>query len=88
MMIDDIKPCSEVCRVTSMPLLGGGLVNEAYVSADVETDVAIPGTKSMLSFVSATCVVDKTLVLTFTANLEALLGPRADHATWNGGDFS
>lgn len=45
---------------------------EIYVSTDVETDGPIPGPNSMLSFGSAAYQADKTLVSTFTANLELL----------------
>lgn len=47
---------------------------EIYVSTDVETDGPIPGPHSMLSFGSAAYQPDKTLVGTFTANLETLPG--------------
>src|SRR2546427_3280476 len=47
---------------------------ETYVSTDVETDGPIPGPHSMLSFASAAYLADKTLVSTFTANLELLPG--------------
>ncbi|MGH9844464.1 MAG: 3'-5' exonuclease [Blastocatellia bacterium] len=49
-------------------------MNEIYVSTDVETDGPIPGINSMLSFGSAAYLADKTLVSTFTANLETLPG--------------
>lgn len=47
---------------------------EVYVSTDVETDGPIPGPHSMLSFASAAYLSDKTLVDTFSANLETLPG--------------
>ena len=47
---------------------------EIYVSTDVETDGPIPGPHSMLSFASAAYTGDKTLLDTFTANLELLPG--------------
>ncbi|MCL4785636.1 MAG: exonuclease [Verrucomicrobia bacterium] len=47
---------------------------EIYVSTDVETDGPIPGPHSMLSFGSAAYRADKTLVSTFTRNLETLPG--------------
>ncbi len=50
------------------------LMKEIYVSTDVETDGPIPGPHSMLSFGSAAYLADKTLVGTFTANLETLPG--------------
>ncbi|HEX8129142.1 MAG TPA: hypothetical protein VF527_08585 [Pyrinomonadaceae bacterium] len=49
-------------------------MKEIYVSTDVETDGPIPGHHSMLSFGSAAYLADKTLVGTFTANLETLPG--------------
>jgi hypothetical protein len=49
-------------------------VIEIYVSTDVETDGPIPGPHSMLSFASAAYRADKTLVGTFSANLETLPG--------------
>lgn len=56
---------------------------EIYVSTDVETDGPIPGPNSMLSFASAAYRADKTLVDTFTANLETLPGAAGDPATMN-----
>lgn len=47
---------------------------EVYVSTDVETDGPIPGPHSMLSFGSAAYLENKTLVSTFSANLETLPG--------------
>ena len=47
---------------------------EIYVSTDIEADGPIPGPHSMLSFGSAAFLADKTLVSTFTANLELLPG--------------
>ena len=49
-------------------------MQEIYVSTDVETDGPIPGPHSMLSLGSAAYLADKTLVDTFTANLETLPG--------------
>jgi hypothetical protein len=54
---------------------------EVYVSTDVETDGPIPGPHSLLSFASAAYLPDKTLVGTFTANLETLPGAAADPGT-------
>ena len=56
---------------------------EIYVSTDVETDGPIPGPHSMLSFASAAYQPDKTLVGTFSANLETL--PGAAGASGNDG---
>src|SRR6476620_6006477 len=47
---------------------------EIYVSTDVEVDGPIPGPHSMLSFASAAFRADKTLLGTFSANLELLPG--------------
>lgn len=49
-------------------------MEEVYVSTDVEADGPIPGPHSMLSFGSAAYLADKTLVATFSANLELLDG--------------
>ena len=54
---------------------------EVYVSTDVETDGPIPGPNSMLSFGSAAYRADKTLLDTFTANLETLPEATADPGT-------
>jgi hypothetical protein len=49
-------------------------MSEIYVSTDVEADGPIPGPHSMLSFGSAAYQTDKSIVSTFTANLELLPG--------------
>ncbi len=49
-------------------------MTEIYVSTDVETDGPCPGLNSMLSFASAAYLADKTLIGTFSANLEMLPG--------------
>jgi hypothetical protein len=54
---------------------------EIYVSTDIEADGPIPGPHSMLSFGSAAFRTDKTLVGTFTANLELLPGATGDPRT-------
>ncbi len=54
---------------------------EIYLSTDVETDGPIPGPHSMLSFGSAAYLADKTLVDTFTANLELLPEAKGHPAT-------
>jgi len=56
-------------------------MSDIYVSTDVETDGATPGLNSMLSFASAAFLADKTLLGTFSANLELLPGATADPAT-------
>jgi hypothetical protein len=56
-------------------------VPEIYISTDVEADGPIPGPHSMLSFGSAAYLADKTLVSTFTANLETLEGASPDADT-------
>src|SRR6185369_1532306 len=60
---------------------------EIYVSTDVETDGPIPGPHSMLSFGSAAYLADKTLLGTFSANLELLPNASGDPSTmrwWEG----
>jgi hypothetical protein len=54
---------------------------EIYVSTDIEADGPIPGPHSMLSFASAAYLADKTLVSTFSANLETLPGASGHPAT-------
>lgn len=56
-------------------------MKEIYISTDVETDGPIPGMNSMLSFGSAAYLADKTLVGTFTANLETLSEAKGDAKT-------
>lgn len=57
------------------------MIQEIYVSTDVETDGPIPGVNSMLSFGSAAYLKGKTLVSTFSANLELLDGAVANEKT-------
>jgi hypothetical protein len=47
---------------------------EIYVSTDIEADGPIPGPHSMLSIGAAAFLSDKTLIDTFSANLETLPG--------------
>ncbi len=54
---------------------------ELYVSTDIEADGPIPGPHSMLSFASAVYAADKTLVATYTANLETLPGAEPNPVT-------
>jgi DNA polymerase III alpha subunit (gram-positive type) len=56
-------------------------MKEIYISTDIETDGPIPGPNSMLSFGSAAYLSDKTLVSTFTANLETLPDATGDPQT-------
>ncbi len=56
-------------------------MNEIYVSTDVESDGPIPGVNSMLSFASAAYLTDKTLLGTFSANLETLPDAKSDPKT-------
>ena len=56
-------------------------MSEIYVSTDVESDGPIPGPHSMLSFGSAAFAPDKTLVGTFSANLESLPGAQGHPET-------
>jgi hypothetical protein len=63
------------------------MTDEIYVSTDVEADGPIPGPNSMLSFGSAAYSADKTLVATFSANLEPLPDAEGDPKTmewWKG----
>jgi hypothetical protein len=57
---------------------------EIYVSTDIETDGPIPGPHSMLSFASAAYTADKTLVATFSTNMETLpdAAPHPKTAAW------
>ena len=54
---------------------------EVYVSVDIAADGPIPGPHSMLSLASAAFLPDKTLVSTFSVNLEILPGAGADPRT-------
>ncbi|UCH52703.1 MAG: exonuclease, partial [Pseudomonadota bacterium] len=45
---------------------------EIYVSTDIEADGPIPGPHSMLSFASVAYGRDKTVLASFSANLETL----------------
>lgn len=56
-------------------------MTEIYISTDIETDGPIPGPYSMLSIGSAAYTADKTLVATFSANLETLPGAQAHPKT-------
>src|ERR1700742_4814673 len=56
-------------------------MTEIYVSTDIETDGPVPGLNSMLSFGSAAYLADKTLVQTFSANLETLPEATGNPAT-------
>jgi hypothetical protein len=56
-------------------------MTEIYVSTDIETDGPIPGPNSMVSFASAAYRADKTLVSTFSANLELLPGAAGEPRT-------
>lgn len=57
------------------------MTHEIYVSTDIEADGPIPGPNSMLSFGSAAYLPDKTLVSTFTRNLETLSQAEPDPRT-------
>lgn len=57
------------------------MTHEIYVSIDVETDGPIPGPHSMLSLGAAAYNADKTLVSTFSVNLETLPGAQAHPKT-------
>jgi hypothetical protein len=51
-------------------------MREVYVSTDVETDGPIPGENSMLSLGCAAYLDDKSLIGTFSVNLEPLPGAK------------
>lgn len=57
------------------------MTSEIYVSTDIEADGPIPGPHSMLSFASAAFQADKTMIGTFSRNLETLEGASADAKT-------
>lgn len=50
------------------------MTDEIFVSTDIEADGPIPGPHSMLSLASAAYAPDKTLISTFSVNLETLPG--------------
>jgi hypothetical protein len=54
---------------------------EIYVSTDIEADGPIPGPHSLLSLGSAAYQADKTLIATFSANLETLPDAQGDPQT-------
>lgn len=54
---------------------------EIYVSTDIEADGPIPGAHSMLSLASAAYRADKSLVATFSANLDTLPDASQDART-------
>lgn len=54
---------------------------EIYVSTDVETDGPVPGHNSMLSLGCAAYLADKTLLSSFTVNLQPLPGASAHPRT-------
>jgi hypothetical protein len=59
-------------------------MNEIYISTDIEADGPIPGPHSMLSLGSAAYLADKTLVSTFSVNLELLpdAQPHPETTAW------
>lgn len=57
------------------------MIEELYISTDIEADGPIPGQNSMLSFASAVYDKNKKLISTFEANLELLDGAVADPDT-------
>lgn len=57
------------------------MAQEIYVSTDIEADGPIPGPHSMLSLGSAVFTADKTLIGTFTCNLETLPDAEPDPRT-------
>jgi DNA polymerase III alpha subunit (gram-positive type) len=62
-------------------------LQDIYVSTDIEADGEIPGKNSMLSFGSAAYLSDKTILSTFSINLETLPEATSDPVTmqwWQG----
>ncbi len=59
-------------------------LKEIYVSTDIEADGPIPGPYSMLSLGSAAYLADKTLLATYSVNLDCLPGAEAhpDTMAW------
>jgi len=57
------------------------MTQEIYVSTDVETNGPVAGKHSMLSIGSAAYLADKTLLSTFSANLETVPEFSADDST-------
>jgi len=59
-------------------------MSEVFISVDVETDGPIPGQNSMLSIGAAAFLEDRTMLGTFSMNLQTLVGAVADEdtATW------
>lgn len=55
--------------------------SEIYISTDIEADGPIPGPHSMLSLASAAYRSDKTLLSTFTVNIDALPDATPDART-------
>lgn len=49
-------------------------MKEIYISTDIEANGPIPGPYSMISFASAAFLEDKTLISTFSVNLEEMEG--------------
>lgn len=58
---------------------------EIYASIDIEADGPIPGPHSMLSPASAAFLTDKTMVGTYSANLNTLPEAGATPRRWPGG---
>lgn len=56
-------------------------MREIYISTDIESDGPIPGEYSMLSFGSAAYLEDKTLISTFSRNLNLLPNAKQDPDT-------
>lgn len=56
-------------------------MSEIYLATAIETDGPVPGRCSMLSLASAAYQRDKTLVSTFSVNLEELPGAEGDAET-------
>lgn len=57
------------------------VLDEIYISTDIEADGEVPGKNSMLSIGSAAYLSDKTLLGTFSINLKLLPEAHPDEAT-------
>jgi len=86
-MVDEVSESNDGHVAYQSPVhsdWGESMPTEIYVSTDIEADGPIPGPHSMLSFASAAYLADKTLLGTFSRNLETLPGAVAhpDTEAW------
>jgi hypothetical protein len=68
-------------KANNRPMPAQSALPEIYVSTDIETDGPVPGRHSILSIGSAAYAADKTLLATFSANLETVPGLLSDSHT-------